>query len=107
MSLSYESLRLSDIVGKPVFDAATGKKIGKAWDVRIRREDMKSHNPGQERWVASAIVITSRGALERFGFVQIRRLAPAGEWRSKRETIAWDRIEKIGPEAIEVRATQT
>jgi sporulation protein YlmC with PRC-barrel domain len=94
-------IRISELLGKRVVDADSGEHLGRAWDVRVRRDE-KSGRPGEERWVVTALVITSRGALERFGFLHLRRYAPSGEWRSARDTIAWDRIVRIGPEAIEV-----
>lgn len=102
MTNSSGPLRISDLLGKPVVDVASGERLGQAWDVRIRRENEQTSSHGQERWVVTALVITSRGALERFGFIHLRRYK-SGEWRSGRDTIAWDQIEKIGPEAIEVR----
>jgi hypothetical protein len=96
-------LRISDLLGKPVIEVDSGNRLGQAWDVRIRRENKSASRPGDERWVATGLVITSRGALERFGFVHLRRFV-GGEWVSGRSTIAWDRIERIGPEAIEVRS---
>src|SRR4051794_28336260 len=96
-------VRISELLGRAVIDADTGKRIGHAWDVRVRREGKQRSGHGRERWVVTGIVITSRGALERFGFLHLRRFSPSGEWTSRRETIAWDRIVRIGPEAIEVR----
>jgi sporulation protein YlmC with PRC-barrel domain len=104
VSTAPTAVKISDILGKPVVDAGSGKKLGRAWDVRIRRENKQTSGHGSERWVVTALVVSSRGALERFGFMHLQRFHPAGEWRSKRDAIAWDRVVRIGPEAIEVRS---
>lgn len=94
-------LKFSDLIGKPVVDADSGERIGRAWDIRVRRDKKSRAHRGDERLVAVAVVIKSRGALERFGFLHLRRFG--GEWRAHRETIAWDRIQRIDPGAIVVR----
>jgi len=94
---------MSDVIGKAVVDAATGEKLGRAWDVRIRR-DNKSRPVGEERWVVEALVIRSAGALERFGFIHLRPASPSGSWQAPRDTVPWDAIETIGATEIKVRS---
>jgi sporulation protein YlmC with PRC-barrel domain len=99
MTVNFEKFRLSDLIGKPVIEAESGDQVGRAWDVRVKRQK-KSAQIGSELWVATALVVTSRGALERFGFVHLRKFSPRGEWRSSRETIPWHQIQRITANAI-------
>lgn len=99
------SLRMTDLIGKAVIDATTGEKLGRAWDVRIRREN-KSKPVGQESWVVEAIVIHPAGALERFGFIHLRPSSPVGSWQSPYDTVPWDAVETIGATEIKVRSDQ-
>jgi sporulation protein YlmC with PRC-barrel domain len=93
---------MTDLIGKPVVSAGSGERLGRAWDIRIRRENKSRSEIGGERWVVEAIVIRPRGALERFGFVQIRRTSPSGSWLSARGAIPWSRVERVGADAIVV-----
>ena len=97
------ALRVSDLIGKPVVTEGDGRRLGRAWDVRVRRDDRARSAPGEERWVVEGLVISRRGALERFGFVQIARNEPAGSWLSPRTVVEWDRVVRVGRDVITVR----
>jgi sporulation protein YlmC with PRC-barrel domain len=97
-------VRISELIGKPVIEQDHGRRIGRAWDVRVRREHKSRSATGEERWIVDSLVISRTGALERFGFFQIKRNSPPGSWQAPRDVIAWDRIVTIGPDAITVRA---
>jgi sporulation protein YlmC with PRC-barrel domain len=91
-------MRISDLLGCRLV-TESGDELGHVFDVRVERDPRSSAERADQKWKLDALMFGSRGVIDRFGMLAVKRLVP-----SKRgEALPWSQVVDIAPGEITVR----
>jgi hypothetical protein len=91
-------MRLSDLLGCRLV-TESGDELGHVFDVRVERDPRSSAERADQKWKLDALMFGTRGVIDRFGMLAVKRLVP----NRRGEALPWSQVVDIAPGEITVR----